>query len=448
VNHVPQDLPAPGGLHGTAHGTAHAPIATAQPRGRVPRILWLVPVLAAGVLAYGAKGYLEREARALETQHETATFVPNVRAVAIRRTDAPMRVTLPGATEAFEQATIRARATGYIAGRNVDIGTRVRTGDLLARIEAPELAQQLAQGEATLGQTEAALEQARARMLQARNEVELAVLNNRRTSSLADTGVTSRQSADTNRFSLASRAAELTNASAGVDVAQANLRAQQASVLRLRQLLSFTRITAPFDGVITSRSVDNGDLVNADNAAAALFTLVRDDILRVRINIPQSEAAGITEGLAAAVTVAELPGRRFEGRVARSAVALSGASRTLATEVDVPNPDRVLRPGMFVQVQIDVPRPTPVVVVPSEALVFNGQGMGVLTVDAAGAVQRKAVTIRRDFGLTVELASGLDGNETILLSAPAGLNNGDLVRPVLPRETRPAAPAPGTAGRS
>jgi RND family efflux transporter MFP subunit len=402
-------------------------------------MLWLVPLAAVGALAYGAMGQLERRALAEETRAQAAAFIPKVRAIQARRVATPMVVTLPGATDAFEQSIVRARATGYVAERNADIGTRVKAGQLLARIEAPELRQQLLQAEAQLAQTEASLDQSRARLVQARSDLELAQLNNRRTGSLADTGHASRQNADVTRLSFMSRAADVTNASAGVEVAQANLRAQVATTNRLRQLIAFTRVIAPFDGVITSRSVETGDLINADTGAVAMFTIMRDDVLRVRINVPQSEATGIVEGLKAQVTVPELPGRSFEGLVARSSVALSGASRTLQVEVDVPNAERVLRPGIYVSVRIEVPRAAAVVIVPAEALVFNGQGLQVLVADTDGVVRQQAVRIRRDFGQQVELASGLDGTELVLLSAPAGLASGDRVTPVLPKETKQAS---------
>jgi RND family efflux transporter MFP subunit len=413
---------------------------TPAPRtGKLPRILWLVPLAALGALGYGAMGQMERRAQAEQTQTETAAFIPKVRAIQARRVATPMQVTLPGATDAFEQSVVRARATGYVAERNVDIGARVKSGQLLARIEAPELRQQLLQAEAQLAQTDAALDQARARVVQTRSDLELAQLNNRRTGSLADTGYASKQNADVTRLSFMSRAADVTNATAGVEVAQANLRAQLATTNRLRQLIAFTRVTAPFDGVITSRSIETGDLINADTGAVAMFTIMRDDVLRVRINVPQSEATGIVEGLRAVVLVPELPGQSFEGKVARSSVALSGASRTLQVEVDVPNNERALRPGLYVSVQIEVPRSAAVVIVPAEALVFNGQGLQVLVADAQGVVQQKPVKIRRDFGQQVELASGLDGNEVVLLSAPAGMATGDRVTPVLPKETKQAS---------
>jgi len=421
----------------------HPAAVTAPERAvRLPRTLWLVPLAAIGALAYGAMGQMEKRAIAADTQAQTAAFIPNVRAIQARRVATPMKVTLPGATDAFEQSVIRARATGYVVERFVDIGARVKSGQLLARIEAPELAQQLVQAEAQLAQTDAALDQARAKLLQSRSDLELAQLNNRRTGSLADTGYASRQNADVTRLGFMARAADVSNAGAGVEVAQANLRAQQATVNRLRQLIAFTRVVAPFDGVITNRSVEAGDLVNADNGAAAMFTIMRDDVLRVRINVPQSEATGIAEGLTAAVLVPELPGRSFDGKVARSSVALANASRTLQVEVDVPNPTRELRPGLYVSVQIDVPRQNAVVMVPSEALVFNGQGLQVLVADADGLVHRKPVTIRRDFGQQVELATGLAGGEVVLLSPPAGLADGDRVKPQLPKETKQASAAP------
>ena len=417
----------------------HATPVTAAPAAKgLPRILWLVPLAAAGALYYGWTKREAREARATASQQEVMQFIPRVRVTEARRNAAPLQLVLPGTTEAIEQATIGARATGYIGERRVDIGSRVRAGDLLARINAPELDHALAQGEAQLLQTRAALSQARARLVQVRADMDLAGLNNYRTSQLVRSGISTGAAYDATRLGLVSRQADLRNAEAGVEVADANVAAQRATVDRLQQLNSFKQVVAPFDGVVTSRNIDNGDLVSADNTANALFTVARDNVLRVRIQVPQAEATAIREGLTVVVPVPELPGRSFEGRVARSAVALSAASRSLTTEVDVPNVQGVLRPGMYVSVRLELPRAAPVIVVPAEAIVFDADGMAVMTVQEGDVLRRNAITIRRDFGREVELANGLSGGERVVLGAPVGVSQGSRV---LPQIVQAAAPA-------
>ena len=322
-----------------------------------------------------------------------------------------------------------ARSTGYIAERRVDIGSRVKAGDLLLRISAPDLDQQLAQANAQMVQTQASLAQANAQVGQASSNSDLAKVTNGRTSTLATLGWETKQNADNTRLGLVGAQASLGSAQAAVKVAEANLAAQYATVKRLQQLTSYEQVTAPFDGVITSRGVDTGDLVSADSNGAGnvLFTLARDCVVRVQVSVPQSGAIGIHDGLPAKVRVEELPGRVFTGTVARSAVALTQASRTMQAEVDVPNPDGTLRPGLYVTVEIGIPRLAPGVTIPAEALIFNGEGLRVAVVGQGGVVHMRDVSIYRDFGTSVELRGGLNGGEAVVLSPPVTLADGGKV---------------------
>lgn len=387
-------------------------------------------IVAVALLGWGAWGHYQRAARAAQTQQETLNFVPTVQVAVAKREDGPVPFTLPGTISAFDNATIYARATGYIAERRVDIGSRVKKGDLLVRISAPDLDQQLAQANAQMVQTQAAVLQATAQVGQAESNVKLGSVTNGRTSALANLGWETRQNADNTRLGLAGSQASLQAAQASVKVAQANLAAQVATVRRLEQLTAYENVTAPYDGVITSRTVDVGDLVSADNAGATnlLFTLARDDVVRVQINVPQSGAIGIHDGLQAKVLVPELPGRAFTGTVNRSAVALAQASRTMQSEVDVPNPDGTLRPGLYVTVQIGIPRTAPGVVIPAEAVIFNGKGLRAAVVGDDGVVHMHDIAIYRDFGTSVELRSGLNGGETVVKTPPADLEDGAKVK--------------------
>lgn len=416
--------------------------------GPVPR----KPLLVAGVvvialLGWGVWGHYQQAAEASQTQRETQNFVPDVHVGVAKREDAPVIYTLPGTIAAFDNTTIYARATGYIAERRVDIGSRVKKGDLLVRIAAPDLDQQLAQANAQLIQMQAAVQQANAQVDQARSNVNLGSVTNNRTSTLAGLGWETRQNADNTRLGLVGSQASLEASQAAVKVAQANLGAQYATVKRLEQLTDYENVTAPYDGIITSRSVDTGDLVSADNNGATnvLFTLARDDVVRVQVDVPQSGAIGIRDGLDAQVLVQELPGEVFTGKVSRSAVALSQASRTMQSEVDVPNPDGRLRPGLYVVAKIGVPRTAPGVVIPAEALLFNGQGLRVAVVDSSGVVHMRDVSVYRDFGTSIELRSGLAGGEQVVLTPPATLEDGNKVH--VPQPPPPAS-GPQTADRS
>jgi len=394
----------------------------------------LVPV----ALLVGLGSYLHWRtyADAAETQKEQEEFVPQVRTTVAKRVDSPVQLTLPGQTEAFDVANLYPRATGYVAERRVDIGSRVRAGDLLLRIAAPDLDQQLAQAQAQLGQNQAAVLQAQAQVLSAEANTRLADITKYRETTLAGQGWETRQNADNATANLSVQTAGIANAKAGVAVALANVKAQQATVDRLVALTAFEQIKAPFDGVITARNVDTGDLLTQDSLGGnPMFSIARDNVLRIAVYVPQSSAIGIHDGLEAQVTVPEMPGRIFKGRVARSSVALQSASRSMLTEVDVANPDGELRPGLFVNVAFAVPRQAPGIVVPDEALVFNAGGLQVAMVQPDNTIRFQKVSVYRDFGTTAELHDGLQGGENLVMSPPTELADGSKVR-----VTNPAPP--------
>jgi len=395
--------------------------------------------VAIALLAFGAYGHWQTDASASQTQQQAAAYIPTLRTARVQSVDTPMTLTLPGQTEAFTAASISARATGYIADRQVDIGSRVHKGDLLLRIAAPDLDAQLAQAQAQLAQFNAALAQAQAQLQSAQANTKLAGITSFRTGTLAKQGWETLQNADNASSNLATTAASVSGAEAGIAVAAANIKQQQATVDRLTSLTSFEQVLAPFDGVVTARNVDTGDLVTANpSGGTPLFSMVQDDLLRVAVNVPQSGAVGVQPGLQAHITVPEMPDRSFAGQVARSSVALSAASRTLSTEVDVPNPEHVLRAGMFVSVSFDVPRQHPALIVPGEALVFNQSGAQVAVVQSGDTVHLMNVTIGRDFGTTVEVSGGVAGGDRVVLNAPADLTDGAKVKTAEQQGDKPA----------
>jgi RND family efflux transporter MFP subunit len=311
---------------------------------------------------------------------------------------------------AFQSATLFARATGYISTRNVDIGSKVRKGDVLAVIAAPDLDQQLEQARAQLVQFEAAVQQAQA-------DADLSHVTEQRTSRLVAQGWSSAQQGDQDRLTLASRTAALS-------VARANVVAQQAAVNRLIQLTSFEQIVAPFDGVITSRLVDVGSLVTADaTSGTSLFSIAQTDILRVQVYVPQTSYFGIQDGDRATVTVPELPNRVFEAKVARNARALAAGTRTLLTEVDIDNKDGALTAGLYSIIHLQVRRMNPVVVIPSQAVLFNADGLSAAVI-ADGKVELRKLDLDADNGATVEVRMGLKAGDQVILSPPAGIYQG------------------------
>ena len=403
----------------------------AEKRGRVPRAPLIgAVVVVAGLLAIGGFNHWSVEKRAAATQRAAVDFRPAVRVATAELREGPVKLTQPGTILPFDQANIYARATGYIAERKVDIGSRVHAGDLLVRIAAPDLDAQLQQALAQLGQMQAQLVQANANVDQAKANLYLASRTNARTSTLANQGWETKQNADNTQASLNTNAANLESALAGVKVAEANVKAQQATVDRLRTLTAYESVTAPFDGVITARNIDVGDLVSADaSGGAPMFTIQRDDVVRVQAYVPQSDMAGLHDGVPVEVNVPEMPGHTSSGKVSRNSMALDPNSRTMLVQSDVGNPEHLLHPGLFTEVTFDIPRTHPGVVVPSEAVLFDSSGLHVDVIDSDNRVHMRKITIYRDFGTSVELREGLKGGETVALQPPAGMEDGQIVQP-------------------
>jgi RND family efflux transporter MFP subunit len=398
---------APAPVAGTTHGGRYFFIAVA--------------VLLVGALAFGFWRHYSLHAQVMSTAEQRQDFVPSVRVAAVRASGSTMSVTWPGTTEAFAQANLYARASGYISKRNVDIGSRVKTGDLLIEITAPEVEHQIAQAQGTLAQLEAALVQAKANR-------DLAQVTWDRDAPLVKEGWVTKQQGDTDRLNLESR-------EAAVAVAQANVVAQHAQLKVLDQQKDYQSVVAPFDGVITQRNIDVGSLVQADAASGTfLFTLMKSDVLRIQLYVPQDAALGVTPGVEAVVRVPEIPGREFLGTVTRIADALAPGTRTLLTEIDVLNPDRALSPGLYCNVELKIPRKTPSLIVPSEAIVFNSAGLRVAVVEN-GVARFHKITVARDLGTTVEVTDGVKDGDEVILNPAVNLTDGQKV------QIKPSPPA-------
>lgn len=372
-------------------------------------------------LAIGFWHHYSLYAQVMATAEQRRDFVPTVRTAPVRASGSTMSVTWPGTTEAWAQANIYARASGYILRRLVDIGSKVKAGDLLVEITAPELDHQIANAEGTLAQMKAALQQAQANR-------DLAQVTWDRDSPLVQKGWVTPQQGDTDRLSLEAR-------TAAVSVAQANITAQEAQLQVLYQQKDYQRVVAPFDGVITQRNVDVGSLVQADATSGTfLFALMQSSVLRIQLYVPQDEAFGVGPGVSAVIRVPEMPGREFPGSVTRIADALQPGTRTLLTEIDVPNPDYILSPGIYCNVELKIPRKTPSLIVPSEAIIFNRNGLSVAVVEG-GVAHIRQVTVVRDFGTTVEVSAGVKDGDQVILNPSVDLMDGWKVK------VRPGPPA-------
>jgi RND family efflux transporter MFP subunit len=381
-----------------------------------PRRLWLLELgavvpLAAGV-AYGASQHIAQNRQVMRTTEQQRDFVPTVRVAQARAADSEMVITLPATTLAFAAANILARANGYIETRKVDIGDHAKAGDLLAQITAPELDHQIAQAQATLSQNQATLQQTQASR-------DLAKVTYDRDSDLVKKGWVTPQQGDTDRLTLQAQ-------EAAIVVAQSNIAAQQALIRVLDQQKAYQSVVAPFDGIITQRNVDTGSLVQA--GSTLMFTLMQSDVIRVQVYVPQDAAFGVASGVDAVVRVPELPDRTFPGKVTRFAKALAPGTRTLLTEIDVPNPDGALSPGVYCTVELHIPRNTPSVLVPADAIVFNGDGTQVAVTENGSAHFRK-VKVARDFGTEVEVQDGIKPGDEVILRPMVNLADGSKVQP-------------------
>lgn len=363
-----------------------------------------------GALALGGWRHYQADRELAATSEQARTLVPQVRVATVRASDSRIEVTLPATTAAFEAANIFARTSGYIEKRYVDIGDRVKAGALLAEIVAPELDHQIAQAQATLAQTQGTLQQTQASR-------ELAEVTNARDSGLVKQGWLTAQQGDNDRLTLrAQQAAEA--------VAKSNIAAQQAQIKVLEQGKAYQRVVAPFDGVITQRNVDNGSLVQA--GSTFMFTLMHANVIRTQVFVPQDEAFGVQPGVDAVIRVPELPGRTFPGKVTRIANALQPGSRTLLTEIDVPNADGMLQSGIYCTVDLFIPRKTPSVIVPAEAIVFDENGLHVAVV-SDGVVHMRKISIARDFGKEVEVHDGVKQGDQVILNPALTLTEGSRV---------------------
>jgi membrane fusion protein, multidrug efflux system len=350
--------------------------------------------------------------------------IPVVNVATVKRASRQTTLNLPGTLEPLHQAAIYARTTGYIKKWNVDIGKTVNSGDVLAVIETPDLDQQLLQSTAMLEQAKAALQLAN-------------VEETRWAAMVKDSVVT------VDEYDQKVQAAR---------AAAASVQAGEADVRRLQALQSFERVTAPFAGIITARNVDVGAFVQAgggmsgslpsNNSAAptSLFQIAQTDTVRVYVTVPQSDAIAIEPGQTADVRVREFPNRVFTGRVVRTARAVDAQSRTLLTEIQIVNPQRVLLPGMYAQIQFVFDRSTPPLVIPAQALLPLLAGIQVVQVDADQRVHHHTIKITRDYGAYVESDSGVVEGAVLVMNPGDGLVDGMQVRPA-------ASPTPSdTAG--
>jgi RND family efflux transporter MFP subunit len=378
------------------------PEATPRPipeRLRLTGIVFLVIVVL--VIGYGLVSRASQDSQLRRLTEDEA--LPNVSIVVPTRAENHSGLDLPGRLEAFIRAPIYARVPGYLKSWKYDIGGKVKSGAVLAEIETPDLDQQLAQARADLNVSEA--------------NARLAQISATRWQSLAGTDAVAKQDVDQRTYTF--------NASV------AQVKAAQANVDRLVAEEGFKRLIAPFDGMVTARETDVGALINVGaSGGAELFVLSATDRLRVYINVPQNFVPSVPAGTQAALSVPEHPGKSYHGTVESSAQAVNPSSGTTLMQLIVDNSAGELMPGGYAAIHLQVPGTTGVLSIPASALIFNAQGLSVATVVADNRVAIKPVTIARDLGTVVEIASGLVTEDRVIENPPDGVAAGDTVRVV------------------
>lgn len=407
-------------------------------------IVFFVAVLL--VVAFFA-GYIplqKRRALIVSEAQQQEEALPRVEVVQVGRSSRSSELELPGNIQAITEAPILARADGYLQRRMADIGDRVRSGQPLAEIEAPELDDQVRQAKANLQQARAALDEALANYTQGKANTEFARVTAERWSRLVARGAVSKQENDQYQAQYQAQAANLQSLEKAIAAQRSTVSGVEANLARLEKLHGYLVVKAPFDGVITLRNLDAGALVNAGNTL--LFRIAQTGTLRTYVNVPQASAGFIRPGQTAHLRVSNLPGREFTGAVARTANALDPNSRTLLVEVHVPNADGALLPGMYAQVDLSSTRAHPPMLIPSEALIVRADGARVALVRPDHTVHLQPIQIGRDYGDRLEVSGGLQEGDTIIPNPGDAAREGlkvDVVAAAQKAPPHPAGPATG-----
>jgi RND family efflux transporter MFP subunit len=410
------------------------------PGASTPTVLWRPSRVTLWALAMGAavltalafvSGFVPLEKRNAALRGEAADqaeALPRVETITVARAPTKSELQLPGSIQAVTEAPILARADGYIRRRTADIGDRVRSGQAVAEIEAPELDQQVLQAKATLEQAQAGLEQAQASYQQGKSNMELAKITAQRWSALSTKGVVSRQDNDQYQSQYQAQLANLQALDKAISAQRSSIAAAEANLSRLRNMQGYLVVRAPFDGVITQRNVDTGALVTA--GSTLLYRIAQTATLRTYVNVPQASANSIHTGQSALLTVSNIPGRTFTGQVARTANSLDPATRTLLVELHVPNADGALLPGMYCQIQLNSPRENPPLLIPSDALIVRTGAPLAAIVKADHTIHLQTLEVGRDFGDRIEVLAGLREGDTIIPNPGDAAREGLKVDPV------------------
>jgi multidrug efflux pump subunit AcrA (membrane-fusion protein) len=429
---------------------------------KVTLVLLLLALAVVGLWFTGNVPRLARERAADTAALERQTSLPQVTAARVRLAPRDSDLSLPGSISPATEASIYARAAGYVRKRLVDVGDKVKEGQLMAEIETPELDQQVAQARAAVAQARQQLTQTRAAVLQAESQRDLARLTSQRYDALVKRGAIARQDADQQETGYKTAEALVQAQQAIVGAAEENVAQAQANLDRVLALQDYKNVRAPFAGVVTARNIEVGYLISSNggglgasplSASGSQNTLTGNEMfrvaqvatLRIVISVPQTNAPGIAVGTPAQVLVNEFPGRVFAGKIARTANALDPSSRTLQTQIEIPNRDGKLMPGMYATVRLRTHRDVPPVIVPGDAIITGTAGTQVAILQdlpsgssleelsdirkkGAQRIHLQTVQPGRDYGPQTEIVSGLQGSELVIVNPGDAVREGNLVK--------------------
>jgi RND family efflux transporter MFP subunit len=420
-----------GATHGPGHAPAHGHVVPVRKRPSAT-LLWSLLLLAAvvGTAAFfgGYLPHMKNQNMLADLVKEQETDIPPVNVTVVHRSPASSTLVLPGNIQAITEAPILARASGYISQRYVDIGDRVKQGQLLAEIDSPELGQQVAQARANVQQLTLAADSAQASLEQGRANEQLNKVTAERYTNLVERGAVSRQDADNFRLQYDAQRANVAALDKAYQAAKGSIAGANANLNRLLEVQSYTKVKAPFDGIVTVRNVDTGALVNEANTL--LYRIAQIDRLRIYVNLAQSDSNVVRQGMAATIRIPDLA-REFKGVVSRTSNSLDPNTRTMLAEVQVPNPEGLLLPGMYALVNFETPRISPPLLIKGDALVIRTEGPRVAVITPQQTVHFKEVTLGRDLGDTIEILSGLEAGQQIVVNPGDTVVEGAKVKPML-----------------
>jgi len=431
---------------GASHSAAHTPVKPWNPSAVTIWALFLGAIVLIVVAFFAGYIPLQKRNAVIGAQaQEYGQALPRVEVMEVGASSKVSELQLPGNIEAVTEAPILARADGYIRRRLVDIGDRVTAGQPVAEIEAPELDQQVIQAKANVDQAKAALDQAIANETQGKANLELARVTAQRWGNLVAQGVVSKQDNDQYQAQYQSQIAGVNALEKAILAQKATIAAAEANVARLNEMQSYRIVKAPFAGVVTLRNVDVGALVTT--GSTMLYRIAQTGTLRTYVNVPQTNASSIHAGQPARISVTNLPGLSFAGTIARTANSLDPTSRTLLVEVQVPNPDGALMPGMYAQVDFSNSRANAPLLIPAEALMVRSDGTQIAVAGPDSLVHLQKIVIGRDYGDRLEVMQGLQVGDRIIANPDDNAREGVKVEAVEAADKPAAAPASAAPAR-